>query len=312
MIQPPYPPSTDLEPAYLQVYRSGELRRRVEAAVAQLAHCRLCPRACGVDRTAGELGTCGIGRYAHVAGYFPHHGEEGPLRGWRGSGTIFFAQCNLRCVFCQNYEISQAGEYLETPPGALAGMMLDLQNRGCHNINLVTPSHVVPQILEALTAAVGAGLRLPLVYNSSGYDSVETLRLLDGVVDIYMPDFKIWDEALAEKYLRARDYPATARAALREMHRQVGELTLDANGVARRGLLVRYLVLPGERAGTLPVAEFLARELSTDTYVNVMAQYHPAGEVHADRFAELDRRITQGEYDQALRAMSAQGLNRFE
>ena len=211
--------SREFEPAYLKLYRSGELQRRAKEAVAGLAHCLVCPRDCGVDRLAGKTAACKTGRYARVASHFPHFGEEDCLRGWDGSGTIFFSMCNLRCVFCQNYDISQAGEGQVTKPGRLAGMMLELQAMGCHNLNFVTPEHVVPQILETLVIAVEHGLCLPIVYNTSAYDSPESLRYLDGVVDIYMPDFKIWDERMALKYLLAKDYPEAARRAIKEMHR---------------------------------------------------------------------------------------------
>jgi putative pyruvate formate lyase activating enzyme len=299
-------------PAYLQLYRCGELQQRVRDALAELVHCTLCPRACGADRANGELGTCRIGRYARVSSYFPHFGEEEPLRGWNGSGTIFFAQCNLRCVFCQNYDISQSGIFPETSPERLAGMMLELQSMGCHNINLVTPSHIVPQILEALLLAVESGLRLPLVFNTSGYDAIETLHRLDGVVDIYMPDFKMWDENHAQKYLHALDYPQVARIALREMHRQVGVLKIDVRGLAKRGVLVRNLVMPKGIAGTEHIAEFLARELSPDTYVNLMAQYHPSGKVNSTAFSEINRRITQTEYGEAVQTARSAGLSRFD
>jgi putative pyruvate formate lyase activating enzyme len=302
----------NFEPAYLNLYRSGELQRRVVDALAELAHCEMCPRACGADRAAGETGTCRIGRYARVASCFPHHGEEDCLRGWNGSGTVFFAQCNLRCVFCQNFDISQDGWFPETSSERLAECMLELQTLGCHNINFVTPTHVVPQILEALLLAATSGLRLPLVYNSSGYDSVETLRRLDGIVDIYMPDFKIWDEDQAEKYLHARDYPAVARAALLEMHSQVGVLELDEQGIARRGVLVRHLVMPEGVSGTAAMADFLARELSPDTYLNLMAQYRPAGQVSRAALSEINRRITTGEYTEALAAARSAGLHRFD
>jgi putative pyruvate formate lyase activating enzyme len=272
----------------------------------------MCPRECGADRTAGKTGTCKIGRYARVSSFFPHHGEENPLRGWQGSGTIFFAQCNLRCVFCQNYDISQSGEIPEISPAALAGMMLELQSLGCHNINFVTPSHVASQILEVLVIAAEGGLRLPLVYNTSGYDALETLRLLDGVIDIYMPDFKIWEETAAAKYLLAKDYPERARIALQEMHRQVGELKLDEDGIARRGVLVRHLVMPGNIAGTASVGKFLARELSHETYVNLMSQVHPAGRVTHDAYPEIKRRIIVQEYEHALKAMVSAGLHRFD
>jgi putative pyruvate formate lyase activating enzyme len=302
----------DFEPAYLKCHQTGELEQRARSAVAKLASCRNCPRACDADRAAGKTGTCQIGRYARVSSYFPHFGEEDCLRGWNGSGTIFFAQCNLRCVFCQNYDISQSGIFPETSPERLAGMMLELQARGCHNINLVTPTHVVPQILEALPLAIEAGLRLPLVYNTSGYDALEPLRLLDGIVDIYMPDFKIWEPEAAATYLNASDYPEVARAALREMHRQVGDLRLDEDGLAMRGFLVRHLVLPGGIGGTESIVAFLARELSVDTYLNLMAQYRPSGRVRGDTFPEMNRRITHDEYGEAVRAAKAAGLHRFD
>jgi len=304
--------SQHFEAAYMALYRSGELRARVEAAVAGLAHCTVCPRDCGVDRLANETATCKTGRYAIVSSYFPHMGEEDPLRGWRGSGTIFFSMCNLRCVFCQNYDISQVRSGAESSPAQLATMMLELQHLGCHNINFVTPEHIVPQVLEGLLVAVEAGLRVPIVYNTSAYDSMESLRLLDGIVDIYMPDFKMWDERLSLRYLKAKDYPVAAQAALREMHRQVGVLKMDENGLAKRGVLVRHLVMPGGVAGTAPIMRFLAEELSPDTYVNIMAQYHPAAKVTGGKYAEIDRRPTRQEMDQAYAAARSAGLWRFD
>ena len=304
--------SGDFEAAYVALYRSGELRARAGAAVDGLKDCHVCPRDCGVDRLAGKQATCKTGRYAIVSSYFPHMGEEDPLRGWRGSGTIFFSMCNLRCVFCQNFDISQIRSGAETSPERLARMMLELQQMGCHNINFVTPEHVVPQFLEALVPAVERGLRLPIVYNTSAYDSLESLRLLDGVVDIYMPDFKIWDERLSLRYLKAKDYPAAARAALKEMHRQVGVLKMDERGLAKRGVLVRHLVMPGDVAGTASIMRFLAEELSPDTYVNIMAQYHPAGKVTGDKYPEIGRRPTGRELDKAYAAARAAGLWRFD
>jgi putative pyruvate formate lyase activating enzyme len=304
--------SVGFEPAYLQLQRSGELQRRAKAAVASLAHCTACPRNCGVDRLADKTAACNTGRYARVASYFAHFGEEDCLRGWNGSGTIFFALCNLRCVFCQNHDISQAPAGAETRPERLAAIMLDLQSAGCHNINFVTPEHVVPQILEALPLAVAGGLRLPLVYNTSAYDALESLRWMDGVVDIYMPDFKIWDGQLALKYLLARDYPEAARQAIREMHRQVGALKLDERGLAQRGVLVRHLVMPGGVAGTAEIMQWLAQEVSPDTYVNVMAQYRPAHRVTAGKFAEINRPVTAREVALALAEARAAGLQRFD
>jgi putative pyruvate formate lyase activating enzyme len=302
----------DFEAAYLRLHRSGELARRAAAALAGLRQCVACPRDCGVDRLAGETAVCKTGRHARVASYASHFGEEDCLRGWSGSGTIFFSWCNLGCVFCQNLDISQEGIGRDTPPDRLAAMMLELQDAGCHNINFVTPEHLVPQVLEALPAAVEGGLRLPLVYNTSAYDSLESLRLLDGVIDIYMPDFKVWDPEVARRYLRAKDYPDVARRALLEMHRQVGPLRCDENGVAMRGVLVRHLVMPDGLAGTREIANFLARELSPHTYVNVMAQYRPAGRVTADRFTEIGRPIAPAEVAAALEQARAAGLYRFD
>ncbi|MCS6949125.1 MAG: radical SAM protein [bacterium] len=300
--------SKAFEPAYLALHRTGELRRRAEQAVASLAECRVCPRDCAIDRLQNEVGICRTGRYARVSSYFPHHGEEDCLRGWNGSGTIFFSWCNLRCVFCQNSDLSHRGEGVEVSPERLAQMMLHLQSLGCHNINLVTPEHVVPQVLEALVIAVEGGLRLPIVYNTSAYDSMESLRLLDGVVDIYMPDFKMWDPEMAHRYLKARDYPEVARRVIQEMHRQVGVLKFDENGLAKRGVLVRHLVMPGDVAGTEHILRFLAEEVAPDTYVNIMAQYYPAGVVSKERYPEINRRITSQEYWRAVRLGEELGL----
>lgn len=304
--------SQDFEPAYLRLQRSGELARRACAAIASLASCRVCPRDCRVDRLADKTAACKTGRYARVSSYFLHFGEEDCLRGRNGSGTIFFAWCNLRCQFCQNFDISHLGHGEETRPERLAEMMLELQGMGCHNINFVTPEHVVPQILEALVFAVEGGLRLPLVYNTSAYDSLESLRLMDGIVDIYMPDFKIWDSRMAFKYLLAKDYPQAARRAIKEMHRQVGDLKMDEHGLAKRGVLVRHLVMPGGIAGTHRIMKFLADEVSPHTYVNIMAQYHPAGKVSAERFPEINRGITREEYADAVAAAQKAGLYRFD
>jgi putative pyruvate formate lyase activating enzyme len=257
---------------------------------------------------ADKTAACHTGRYAQVSTYFPHFGEEDCLRGWNGSGTIFFSMCNLRCVFCQNFDISQATRGPEVRPDELAAMMVDLQERGCHNINFVTPEHVVPQILEALPTAVARGLRLPLVYNTSSYDSLDSLQLLDGVVDLYMPDFKFWDPELSLRYVKAKDYPAAAQRNIREMHRQVGVLKVDESGLAKRGVLVRHLVMPGNIAGTESIMRFLAEEISPDTYVNVMDQYRPAGRVAGGQFVEIDRRIAGSEYRQALETAHSAGL----
>ncbi|HSB81665.1 MAG TPA: radical SAM protein [Candidatus Methylomirabilis sp.] len=296
-------------PAYLEFHRSGELRRRSEAAQQILATCRLCPRECGVRRLDGETGVCGAGSQAVVSSYGPHFGEEAPLVGFGGSGTIFLAHCNLCCVFCQNYEISHQGGGRAVCPHEFAQMMLELQRQGCHNINFVTPTHEVPQILQALLLAVEGGLRLPLVYNSGGYDSLETLRLLDGVMDIYMPDLKYGDAAMGKRYSGVENYPEVARAALREMHRQVGDLALDERGIATRGVLVRHLVLPNGLAGTADVVRFLA-DLSKDMYVNLMNQYHPW--YRANEEPLLSRRITRKEFDEALSLARDAGLHRLD
>lgn len=297
-------------PAYLKLYKEGMLRDRVSEARAILKSCRLCPRECKVDRTANEKGYCRTGILPVVSSYSPHFGEEDPLVGVKGSGTIFFTHCNLLCLFCQNYEISHLGEGREVAADRLAKMMLDLQEMGCHNINFVSPSHVVAQILEALPLAIAAGLQVPLVYNTGGYDEVETLKLLDGIFDIYMPDLKFMDGEVAEKFCRARNYPEKAQAAIQEMHRQVGDLEVNPRGVAERGLLVRHLVLPGGLAGTREAMRFLTREISPHTYVNVMAQYRPCGQ--ALEYSPLSRRITDTEYEEALHMAREEGIHRLD
>ncbi|MGH7411744.1 MAG: radical SAM protein [Candidatus Methylomirabilis sp.] len=300
------------EPAYLRSFESGELARRAEEAVASLEKCRVCPWHCEINRLADQTKVCKTGRYARVGSSFPHFGEEDCLRGWNGSGTIFFSWCNLRCVFCQNFDLSQQGEGREVRPEELAGMMLTLQAKGCHNINFVTPEHVVPQILEALPLAIQGGLRLPIVYNTSAYDSLESIRLMEGIVDVYMPDFKFWDPELAKRYVKAGDYPEAARAAIKEMHRQVGPLVFDTYGLAKRGLLVRHLVMPGGTAGTEAIMRFLAAEVSPDTYVNIMAQYYPAGKVNTESYPEINRMVTPREYQEAIRLAHEVGLRRLD
>jgi len=303
--------ASEAGPAYGRL-SPKELQRRASQGLELLRACTVCPRDCQVNRLDNAFAVCKTGRYAQVASYGPHFGEEDCLRGRRGSGTIFFSYCNLRCVFCQNFDISWKGNGTGAPPERLAEMMLELQDQGCHNINLVTPEHVVPQILEALVMAVARGLRLPLVYNTSAYDSMDSLWLLDGVVDIYMPDFKFWDTEMARKYSRAPDYPEVARRTIKEMHRQVGELVLDEEGVATRGVLLRHLVMPGNVAGTREVCRWIARELSLDTYVNIMAQYYPAGKVSGTEYAEIARRVTPEEYGLALREAIEAGLRRLD
>ena len=295
------------EPAYLSLLHSGELERRVAEAYARLEACDICARECGVNRRLSAEGAgCHTGERAVVSSHGPHFGEETPLVGRGGSGTIFFSWCNMSCQYCQNYEISQVGLGREVEPEELARMMLGLQSQGCHNINFVSPSHVVPQILAGLLIAAQAGLRLPLVYNTGGFDSLKTLALLDGVVDIYMPDMKYADAKAARRLSKVRGYPAANQAAVKEMHRQVGDLTVDERGVAQRGLLVRHLVLPDELAGTAEIVRFLRDKVSPHTYINVMAQYRPC--YRANEYPPLDRTISAQEYAEAVRLAQEAGL----
>jgi putative pyruvate formate lyase activating enzyme len=303
----------DFVPAYLRTYSEGRLQEKVGQALELLHCCKVCPRDCEVDRWANKTGVCKSGRWARVASAFTHFGEEDCLRGWHGSGTIFFGWCNLRCIFCQNFETSQLGDGRELNARQLAAVMLQLQEVGCHNINFVTPEHVVPQILEALLSAIQGGLRLPLVYNTSSYDSLDSIRLMEGVVDIYMPDFKLWDPQRSGKYLLARDYPEAARRVIKSMHQQVGALRVDENGLALRGVLVRHLVMPGLLDDTREILNWLAAELSPDTYVNVMEQYYPAYKAKTEaRFSEINRRLTDGEFDRAIEVARAAGLWRLD
>jgi putative pyruvate formate lyase activating enzyme len=299
-----------MEPSYLKLFQNGELSNRLEKAVNLMEACRLCPRMCGINRLEGETGFCGTGRKAKVASYNAHFGEEAPLVGRYGSGTIFISSCNLLCSFCQNFDISHMAEGVEVEPEHLAAMMLHLSERGCHNINFVTPSHVVPQIIEALISAVEQGLSVPLVYNSSGYDRKESLELLDGIFDIYMPDFKFWDGGWADRYCNAPDYGSVATEAVKEMHRQVGDLVIDSDGIALRGLLVRHLVMPNQVAGTESIMEFLEREISPNTYLNIMDQYRPCGTADQDEF--INRRPTALEYKDAVSAARKAGLTRLD
>jgi putative pyruvate formate lyase activating enzyme len=302
--------SSAFEPAYLELLRNGELKPRVSTAYARLEACDLCAWECKSNRLAGVRGICRTCEKAYLSSYGPHFGEEDPLRGWRGSGTIFFARCNLRCQYCQNYDISQTEGGREVEPEELAAAMLELQASGCHNINLVSPSHVVPQILAGLLIAAQAGLRLPLVYNTGGYDSLATLNLLDGVVDIYMPDMKYASLQIARHYSKIPRYPQVNQAAVREMHRQVGDLQINDHGLAYRGLLVRHLILPNGLAGTQEIVRFLAEEISTDTYLNLMDQYRPA--YNANQFPKLKRPIKSEEYQDALQMAAQAGLKRLD
>ncbi len=303
----------EFEPAYLAVHRAGEMEARVRLAMAELECCRACPRDCGVDRTGEGSPLCRIGRYARVAAAFPHFGEEDCLRGTRGSGTVFFSSCNLRCVFCQNWDISSSPSGRELEASELAEVMLGLQQAGCHNINLVTPEHVVPQIVEALALAVAWGLRLPLVYNTSAYDGPASLLLMEGLVDIYMPDFKFWQPETARRLARAEDYPGVARAAITEMHRQVGDLQIGPDGLARRGVLLRHLVMPGLHAETAAIFRWLADEISRNTFVNIMNQYRPDHRVSGNpRYRDIDRRVSREEVDAAIDAAHGAGLRRLD
>jgi len=298
------------EPVYIKTFQKGLLRKKREEAYAILKSCTLCPRACMVDRISGKTGICNTGAKAYLASYNPHFGEESPLVGTRGSGTIFFAHCNLLCNFCQNYDISHEGHGEELSDKDLASIMMLLQQSGCHNINFVTPSHVIPQILSAVEHAVNQGLSIPLIYNSGGYDRVETLKLLKGVFDIYMPDFKFWDPGIAETTCNAKNYPEVARQALVEMHRQVGDLVIDSKGIARHGLLIRHLVLPKALSGTQEIMKFISCRLSPNSYVNIMSQYRPCG--RASEIKGLSSRLESDDYKLALRSAKEEGILRLD
>jgi len=298
------------EPSYIKAFEKGLLQQKIEAARKLLSPCRLCPRKCSVDRLCGETGICKTAGQARVSSYSPHFGEEAPLVGQYGSGTIFFTHCNLMCLFCQNYDISHEGCGREVSNEELAAIMLALQQQGCHNINFVTPSHVVPQILAALEIAVQNGLSVPLVYNSGGYDLPATLRLLEGVFDIYMPDFKFWNPEIADSACQAPDYAEVARKALKEMHRQVGDLVIDDSGVACQGLLIRHLVLPGGKAGTRKIMRFIAGEISSGSYVNIMSQYRPCG--RAAEIEGLDAFLSTKDYRTALQEAKEEGITRLD
>ncbi len=297
--------------AYLAAYDEGLFSDRIERAFSILEQCAVCPRKCGIDRTREERGFCRAGGFPEISSYGPHFGEERPLVGINGSGTIFMTYCNLGCVFCQNYEISRLGEGTRISFEKFSGIMVELERRGCHNINFVSPSHFVPHILKALPLAIEKGLTVPLVYNTGGYDSVEMLKLLDGIFDIYMPDFKYTRGDVAEIYSEAPDYPDVVREALKEMHRQTGDLEMDEDGIALRGLLVRHLVLPEGLAGTREAMRFLVKEISPNTYVNIMDQYHPCGDL-IEAGSPLARRITNREFKEALRIAREEGITRLD
>ena len=289
------------------VLSKEKLNERIEAAYKLLESCRVCPRECGVNRLKNDkLGFCRSGLNPVISSVSPHHGEEPPLSGTKGSGTIFFTNCNLRCVYCQNYPISQMGNGSERTPGELACHMLWLQEQGCHNLNLVTPTHFMPQILKALGIARERGFNLPLVYNTSGYESIEALQLLDGIVDIYLPDMRYSDDKNSMKYSIAPHYPEINRAAIKEMYRQVGNLVIGENGIAKQGLIIRHLILPGGLSGTEKIMKFLAEEISKDVYISLMSQYFPA--YKATEHPEINRRITEKEYDEAYDIKMKYGL----
>ena len=299
-----------MEASYLKSHREGTLKERAKDLYQDLRDCTLCPRNCHADRLSGDTGTCSTGEYAMVSSYMPHFGEESPISGTKGSGTIFFTHCNLLCNFCQNFDISHEGKGQPVTAHELAEMMISLQALGCHNINFVTPSHVVPQILQALILAVDHGLTIPLVYNSGGYDHVSTLRQLDGIFDIYMPDFKFWDPDIARETCSAPDYPEIAKQAIAEMHRQTGPLRINAFGIAEKGLLVRHLVMPGGTAGSNEVMNYLAKEISVDTYVNVMPQYRPCG--RSWETPALHRPLQMPEFRAAINAALTAGITRLD
>jgi putative pyruvate formate lyase activating enzyme len=296
--------------SYVGLYESGELKSRLTSAWQILEECQLCPHSCGVNRLKGELGKCNTGRKLMISSYSPHFGEESPLVGINGSGTIFFTNCNLKCVFCQNYPISQIGEGREANKEELTEIMLSLQRMGCHNINLVSPTHIVPQFLEALELAIADGLTIPLVYNCGGYESVNTLKLLEGIVDIYMPDMKYSDAENAYKYSGIKNYPAINKEAIMEMYHQVGDLQLDEHGIAISGLLVRHLVLPNGVAGSEGILRFIADKVSKNTYVNIMAQYRPS--YKASQYPLLSRRLSRQEFIDSIEIAHAYGLERLD
>jgi len=298
-----------MQPLYLKTYKESKLKEKIRILNAMLSCCTLCPRRCKVNRLKGEKGFCRAGKEAKVSSVFAHFGEETCLVGRFGSGTIFFSHCNLRCVFCQNYEISHLEEGELVSKDELADYMLKLKSLGCHNINLVTPTHFVPQILEALEIAIEKGLNLPLVYNCGGYESEEVIEILDGIIDIYMPDVKFSSEAVSEKFCHAKDYFKNLKKVLKIMHKQVGDLKIE-NGIAQRGLLIRHLVMPEGLAGTEEIMEFIAKEISLDSYINIMAQYRPYGQAY--KFPEINRKITSDEYEKAKEIARSFGLYRFD
>lgn len=297
------------QPGYIKLFKTGELEQRVAQAHTHLSICDVCALGCPIDRLTGEKGRCKTGEKAIISSFIPHHGEESVLSGWRGSGTIFFSRCNLKCQYCQNHDISQTDDGQETEPEEIAQIMLSLQRHGCHNINFVSPSHVVPQILASILIAVKAGLILPLVYNTGGYDSPAMLSLLDGIIDIYMPDMKYGDSSIAQKYSKIPKYAEVNQNTVREMYRQVGDLQVDEDNLALRGLIIRHLVLPDNISGTDKVVEFISKEISKETYVNIMEQYRPVYNAYC--YPEINKPITYQEYSNAIQKAKAAGLHRF-
>jgi putative pyruvate formate lyase activating enzyme len=306
----------DFVPAYLKTYETDKhiFEYKVGKAMSVLKNCEVCPRDCHIDRLANKTAVCRTGRYAYVASAFPHFGEEDCLRGWQGSGTIFFSFCNLKCVFCQNFDISWEGNGQILKPAELAKVIIHLQEKGCHNINFVTPEHVVPQIMEAIPLAIEMGLTLPIVYNTSAYDSLHSLDLMDGIVDVYMPDFKFWDNELSFLYMAARNYPEVARTAIKKMHDQVGDLKFDENGLALRGILLRHLVMPNRVASTREICRFISDQISKDTYINIMDQYRPDGRVlkKPEKYEDITRPTSTKEYHEAVKVARQEGLYRID
>jgi len=301
---------TCYEPAYIKTYNSGLLNQKIKQANEALHNCKLCPRECGVDRHISKKGVCKTGFMARVVTYLPHFGEEVSLRGSKGSGTIFFAFCSLLCNFCRNYHITHKTAGKEVSDNELAEMMISLQNKGCHNINFVTPSHVVPQILSALKIAIAKGLKIPLVYDTSAYDSIKALKLLEDVVDIYMPDFKFWDPETAKLTCNAKDYPEVARNSIIEMHRQVGDLVINEDGLAERGLLIRHLVLPRGLADTSRIMKFIVNKISPKSYVDIMPQYKPCGK--SFKIPAFAVPIQKKEFEAAIKDAEEAGITRLE
>ncbi len=294
-------------PSYLELYANGRLNKRIKQAFSLLESCALCPRRCGINRLKDKKGFCKTGSLARVYSYMPHFGEEPPISGYRGSGTIFFSGCNMACVYCQNYKFSQLNQGREVQPSELAQFMLELQESGCHNINLVTPTHVIPQTLKALSLAIPRGLKLPLVYNTGGYELPEVIRLLEGIVDIFLPDMRYAEDKESLRYSNAPDYPEYNRAAVKQMHRQVGVARIDEQKLVNKGLIIRHLVLPDDIAGTAKTMRFIAREISPQTCISLMSQYLPC--YKADKYPRLCRRISEQEYARAREIMLESGIS---